>query len=286
MDGRSGEGRFTGVFDRLADVYDAADVEFFKPVARHLLDRVAVQPGERVLDIGCGRGAVLFPAAAAVGPAGAVVGVDLAPAMVRAATAEALRRGLANVTVLEMDGQRPGFEPASFDVITGSMSIGLFPDLPTALGNYRALLRPGGRLGISAPVPPASLGAWALGPLRLRHLVDAIDTDALVATSPRLARFFGDFPFGRPGELVDLLGAAGFVDVSEHRVDVPLVAPSPEQLLEWTWSNGLRIFWEQVPEHRRAAVTERLVADLAGHRDAEGNTVAVYLVSFYLAHVR
>src|SRR4051794_13624397 len=71
-----------GVFDRAADAYDQVGVELFGPVGRRLVALSGVKPGWRVLDVGCGRGAVLLPLADAVGPAGEVVGVDLAPRMV------------------------------------------------------------------------------------------------------------------------------------------------------------------------------------------------------------
>ncbi len=59
------------VFDAAAATYDATGVAFFGPIADTLVALLDPQEGERVLDIGCGRGAFLLPAAAAVGPAGA-----------------------------------------------------------------------------------------------------------------------------------------------------------------------------------------------------------------------
>jgi ubiquinone/menaquinone biosynthesis C-methylase UbiE len=69
-------------FDEAAATYDAVGVEFFTPMGAELVRRAAIRPGEHVLDVGCGRGAVLLPAAHATGPGGRVTGIDLAPAMV------------------------------------------------------------------------------------------------------------------------------------------------------------------------------------------------------------
>ena len=55
------------VYDDVADVYDTTGVEFFTPLGRRLVEQAGMREGERVLDIGCGRGAVLLPAAEAVG---------------------------------------------------------------------------------------------------------------------------------------------------------------------------------------------------------------------------
>ena len=72
-----------GVFDRAAATYDQVGVEFFQPIGRFLVSRTDPQPAERVLDVGCGRGASAIPAAEAVGPTGSVLATDLAPSMVK-----------------------------------------------------------------------------------------------------------------------------------------------------------------------------------------------------------
>ena len=81
-----------GVFDRAAETYDAVGVPWFGPIAAGLVEVLNVQPGERVLDVGCGCGAALVPLAHATGPTGSVLGIDLAPAMVARTAAEIVRR--------------------------------------------------------------------------------------------------------------------------------------------------------------------------------------------------
>ena len=76
--------RVSRLYTELADAYDSSGVEFFGPMARRLVELIAPRPGERALDIGCGRGAVSLPLAEAVGPGGAVTAADLVPAMVEA----------------------------------------------------------------------------------------------------------------------------------------------------------------------------------------------------------
>jgi SAM-dependent methyltransferase len=80
--------RVTAMFEDLAQDYDRSGVDFFVPIAAGLLQRVPPAADQRWLDVGCGPGAVLLPAAAGVGPAGRAVGIDVAAAMVeRARTA-------------------------------------------------------------------------------------------------------------------------------------------------------------------------------------------------------
>lgn len=61
-----------GVFDRASDTYDRTGVDFFQIIGRTLVEQADVQPGDRVLELGSGRGAATFPAAERVGPEGHV----------------------------------------------------------------------------------------------------------------------------------------------------------------------------------------------------------------------
>ena len=84
--------RVADVFDALAPTYDQTGMPFFRPVGARLVELVAPRPGERALDIGCGRGAVTVPLAGAVGADGSVLAVDVSPNMVAATQALVRRR--------------------------------------------------------------------------------------------------------------------------------------------------------------------------------------------------
>src|SRR5688572_1381792 len=86
----------------------------FAHFGQRLVAELGVEPGQRVLDVATGRGAVFFPAAERVGAAGEVVGVDLAESMVRATNEEAERRGL-GTPVRIMDAEQLDFPDAGFD---------------------------------------------------------------------------------------------------------------------------------------------------------------------------
>lgn len=74
----------TAIFDRAAPTYDRVGPRFFTYFGRRLVDFAQIPSGAKVLDVAVGRGAVLFPAVARVGPSGAVTGIDLAQSMVEA----------------------------------------------------------------------------------------------------------------------------------------------------------------------------------------------------------
>src|SRR6478735_3874517 len=136
-----------GVFDRVADTYDAVGVPWFTPIAAGLVDELAVTPGERVLDIGCGRGAALRPLALATGSGGRAVGIDLAPRMVELTALDLA--DLPQVEVLVGDAQAPAFAPASFDVAAASLVLFFLPDPAAGLRAWAELVVPDGRIGVS-----------------------------------------------------------------------------------------------------------------------------------------
>ena len=70
-------------FTRAAARYDTGGTEFFTAIGRRLVDLAGVHAGARVLDVGCGKGAVTLPAARLAGKGGHVTGIDLAGPMLQ-----------------------------------------------------------------------------------------------------------------------------------------------------------------------------------------------------------
>ena len=147
-DAEARKAQMRAIFDRLAPEYDAAGPGCFAYFGRRLVQEVGIERGQRVLDVASGRGAVLFAAAEQVGPTGTVVGIDLAEGMVRATNDEASRRGL-GAPVRVMDAERLDFPEATFSRVLCGFGLMFFPHLDRALSEFRRVLEPGGRIGIS-----------------------------------------------------------------------------------------------------------------------------------------
>ncbi|MER5374322.1 methyltransferase domain-containing protein [Streptomyces sp. NPDC002553] len=126
------------------------------PAYAAAVTELGLREGDRVLDAGCGTGRALPPLRAAVGASGAVVGVDLTPAMLEAAVRAGRHRDgrlvLADVAALPL---RSG----SLDAVFGA---GLISHLPQPAANLRELARvvgPGGMLALFHPIGRAALAA-------------------------------------------------------------------------------------------------------------------------------
>ncbi len=131
---------------------------FFATFGRELAGWCGLRPGQRVLDVAAGRGAITLPAARAVGPRGLVVAVDYAPNM-RAALARD-RGDLPQIKICGMDAHRLAFPDASFDVVTCGLAFHIMHDPERAIVESYRVLRPGGLLAFSEPAPAKPDSRW------------------------------------------------------------------------------------------------------------------------------
>jgi len=136
----------TGVWNRISDIYVQEIDERFAPVVEAVIARAVLAPGENVLDLGTGTGAVALRAAALVGPRGHVAAVDISPEMLALAKQRADARGLDNVTLLEGSAERIPADDDAFDVVLASLSLMYVIDRDAAAREIVRVLRPGGRL--------------------------------------------------------------------------------------------------------------------------------------------
>jgi ubiquinone/menaquinone biosynthesis C-methylase UbiE len=113
------------------------------------LDLLGVGPGSRVLEVGCGGGAVTRDVARRVAPNGLVVGLDPSPAFLRFARELVERDGLEGfVDLREGDGRALPFGQAEFDVVLAVTALAHVPDGERAIPEMARVARPGGRVGI------------------------------------------------------------------------------------------------------------------------------------------
>ena len=108
-----------------------------------------IEPGETVIDIGCGAGTDLLLAARRVGPRGKAIGVDMTPAMAERARASARAIGLDHVEIRIGDALELPIESETVDVVISNGVINLTPDKNRAYAEAFRVLRPGGRFQLA-----------------------------------------------------------------------------------------------------------------------------------------
>ncbi|MHA6760837.1 class I SAM-dependent methyltransferase [Streptacidiphilus sp. PAMC 29251] len=235
----------------------SAGGSFFEQVGRRLVRRAGLRPGDRVLDLGCGRGAVLLAAAEAVGADGYAAGIDLSPEMVRATAAEISSRRLRNVAVRVDDAEDPGFPAGSFEAVLAGLMLFITPDPAAALASAHRVLVPGGRFGMTSFAPEDQ--GWQ------RPLIAALTAGGREADAGEWSRNKGSNGLlDTPERIAELLRQAGFTEVETVEEEQVTTYAEPEQWWTSLWSSGRRAaLLEHIPEDRREAAREAAFAELA-----------------------
>ena len=174
-----------------------------RPVTDLLLEAAGALRGERVIDIGCGGGAMTAEIAARVAPNGEAVGLDISDVLLSLAR----RRAPAHLPIRfdHADAMVHELPPAGADLVVSRFGVMFFADPARAFANLRKGLRAGGRLTFAC-WREARLNAFMVVPLReaLKH------APPLPATGPEDP---GPFSFADEARVRRILGAAGFAEV-------------------------------------------------------------------------
>ena len=184
-----------------AGLQEARNIE----VAHLLQQAAAPQPGERVLDIGCGTGATAIPFARAVAPGGHVTGVDISEPMLAQARQNIAAAGVDNVTLVQADAQVHRFPVDSFDLLISRFGVMFFADPVAAFTNLFDGLRRGGRLCMAVWAGMADNVHWQIPfDIAVKHLGPPAPVD------PREP---GPMAFRDPAYLRSILEKAGFAAI-------------------------------------------------------------------------
>ena len=223
-------------------------------VQAELLAQAAPQPGEQVLDVACGTGVVSLALAAAVGPTGRVLGVDLSQGMVASATARAQDAGVAQAQFERMNAEVLALPAASFDLVIGGLGLMYLPDPDAALREMQRVLRPGGRAVLAVWGERARCG-WA-------PVFGIIDAEVRSEVCPL---FFG---LGQGDALARHCATAGLtVTQSQRRNDALWHADADAACAAALAGGPVALAWSRFNAATRARVRARYLDAIAASRE-------------------
>ena len=222
------------------------------------IEAAAVQPGEVVLDVGCGCGATTEELSSLVGTSGRVVGLDVSAPMLARAKERLSGRP---VELLLGDAATFALPAGSFDVLFSRFGVMFFEAPLAAFTQLRGALKPGGRVAMVVWQSP-SANAWATVPIEA--VADIVKPPALGGTGEP-----GPFSLSDHDAVSTMLRAAGYtdVDLTGHEMDVTVGGGLPlPAAVAFTLDHGpvRRVLASaSASAEVRAAATERVAAALS-----------------------
>jgi len=211
-----------------ADHYDQPTLAFWDRFGAETVSRCGLRPGHVVLDLCCGAGGSAIPAARAVGPAGRVLGIDVAEPLLELARAKAAREGLANAEFRHGDATWTGLASGRFDAVVCVFGVFFAGDMTAFAAEMWRLVAPGGILAITTWGPglfePANSSFWdAVGEIeptlvRAFNPWDEITTEAALAAlftgagvpQPVVTAASGQHQLGHPDRFWDIVLGSGY----------------------------------------------------------------------------
>lgn len=276
----TGTARVEDAYDKSAGKYNAA---MFNPIGKQVIDLLRLQPGEKVLDLGCGRGACLFPAAEAVGPTGRVLGVDLSAEMVKLTAGDVSSFGFGGWVGVRQGDVQSFSAGERFDAVSAGMVLFLLPDPEAALKNIADHLEPGGRFAATTfPTVDGGLAAgWESAEIIGEVLGGYLPEDVANPWKPVLGV---GTALANADTTAEAVRAAGFREVEIGSIDAVSHFDSVDAYIKFTWNITTRMLWDLVPADRVEEATAeareklRVIAGPDGAVDFVCPTRTVYAV--------
>ena len=226
-----------------------------------LLDAADIHPGQRVLDLASGAGEPVLTLARQLGPDGHVTASDVSTGWLATIEDAALTESLLNIDYVIADAHALPFPAETFDRVTSRLGVMFFADVQRALAECRRVLRPDGRIAFLVWGEPRLNTFFATVMTALSSRVE------IPQPGPGLP---GPLRFASPGTLSRELEAAGFREIDEERLVVPLPWPGPPVQL-WEHFHDvvapLRPVIDGLPADEREAVAAEVIAAYAEHFD-------------------
>lgn len=244
--------RWTPILDR-----------WYGGATRAMLDMARIGPGQRVLDIAAGAGEPAVSAAERVGRGGYVLATDLSEGIVELARQVAQERGLEQVETRAMDGEKLDLPDASFDAVLCRLGLMYMPHPVTALGEWRRVLKPGGRVAVAVFSTPDrnSWGAVPASIIRRRAQLP-----------PPVPGQPGPFSLGAAGLLEGLFRQAGFANPEVRPVPAPHKTPSSAEYVRVAREafGGFNAMMARLPGGERDSIWNEIEESMRSFESAGG----------------
>lgn len=240
-------------YDDASADYEDACRDFWQYMSTRTVDRLGLEPGDRVLEAPCGTGAALIRLAELVGPSGRVVGIDYAERMLEIARDKVRAAGVDNVEL--RFGDMTAIAPdGTYDAVLCALGLFFVDDMPGLVRSFLDLVRPGG----------GQLAVTVFG----EHFFDPMRQVFVSAVAEVVPGFTVAQPWRRTENAEVLRGIfreAGLEEITIETEDDELPLRSTDDWWRIVMGSGLRRTIAAIGEGAAARVRERCNAYVEEH---------------------
>ena len=232
--------RITTVFETIASGYDNPAMRFFAFAAGRAVSVLKPAPGDTVLDIATGTGAVANECAQAVLPGGQVLAIDLSEAMLTEARKKTNKLGLTNIEFINMDAERLDFSDHYFDHCVCSFGLFFIPDMASALRQWKRVVKPGGTVLFT------SFSDLAFSPMS-KLFIEQLKSYGVQLNEPPLS----SHRLTDPQVCQKLLQDIELESIKIDKFQVGYHLPCVDDWWSVVWNSGMRGMLQKLPEYFR-----------------------------------
>ena len=243
--------RVTKVFDTIASGYDNAAMRFFYFTADRLVDMLKPLPGQKVLDIAAGTGAFATGCAQAVKPGGRVMAIDLSDAMLGRLSQNAVKLGLTNIDIFQMDAEQLEFRKNHFDHTVCSFGLFFVPDMGKALKEWVRVTKPGGSVMFT------SFSDDTFGPMA-KMFIDQLEALGVAMNDPP----FATQRLSSPDVCRALMADAGLESIELETIQAGYHLQCVDDWWAIVWNSGMRGLVQRLEEPQQQQFKSQHLEDV------------------------
>lgn len=237
---------------------DREALRFSAFCADRFMTHVRLAPGDKILDVCTGTGALALAASQVVGPAGRVTAIDTAEGLLARLAAKIGKFGIANIDVHNMDAAHLDFRRDYFQHTACSLGLFWLTDPRAALREWVRVTCPGGSVSLAVFAPQAFQPQLGLLLRRIAQVSGGVDAPVSWDQA------------GRRETLLARMQDAGLVDVAVIEEQLGYHLRDAQEWWEVVWHSALRLLVEQVPAAQRDRFRAEHLAEVAALATADG----------------
>ncbi|MBU3144082.1 class I SAM-dependent methyltransferase [Clostridium sp. CF012] len=231
--------KLMNVWDKVAPTFGKIGPGYWQKFGSRLVELSRINKGEKILDIGVGRGASLFPAINKIGEEGYAVGIDASEVMVSETHKDIVKQKIYNAKVIKMNAQTLEFDENFFDNVICGFGMGYLLYSDSKLTEILRVLKKDGQVGFSI---------WEIQEDQ-KWLTEIVNKFLLIGSSNQNNNKKSDLPkFDTANDVRKILENAGLRNVKVYKENADVIYTTKEQWWEEMCSNAVRAVFEGIEE--------------------------------------